>query len=139
MRTAIYVYGNRVSFELRDDIERIIQFVNPDRDAVLQVVDGAVTLDKGVYKLVTDEPAEIRVASGEVGDADVVVVTNNKDPWPDPPAKFSKTFSEVAPASLQRFFPTSGGVGSASRKSSKTTTKPKAGRAGKPGAKRASR
>jgi hypothetical protein len=35
----------------------------------------------------------------------VVVVSNDKDPWPDPPARFQSAFSDVSVEVLRAFLP----------------------------------
>lgn len=108
MRTALYVYGNKVSVELDAGID-IVSYVSPGKEAVVPGSDqGAATLTPGIYKVVNPGP-QIRLTKKYAGDVEIVVVTNDKDPWPDPPAKFRAAFSAVSLDTLRKFLPASGG------------------------------
>jgi hypothetical protein len=117
MRTGIYVYADRVDFLLRSDIAELHQFNGGAAASPVATSNGAVTLLRGVYKLVTARPAEIRMIDGAVGDSEIVIVVNDKDPWPDPPERLTKAFPAATTDALRDFLPESlAAFGTAQRK-----------------------
>jgi hypothetical protein len=129
MRIALYVYGNKVSFVLDSGID-IVRYVSPGKESVVAGSDqGEATLSPGLYKVVNPGP-EIGLTNKYIGDAEIVVVTDDKDPWPDPPAKFSNAFSSVSLDNLRKFLPASGG-GFVKRPRPGKSPKPGRGQTGK--------
>ncbi len=97
MRTGIYAYNTTTltiqaseSFDLIPFDSSIPIFRNLASPVKLEV-------QPGIYKVVTDTP--ITVTGGGID----VVVANNKDPWPDPPALVITTFN-VTSSTLDAFF-----------------------------------
>jgi hypothetical protein len=110
MRTAIYVYADHVDFVLRSDISELHQFNGGAATTPVTTSNGTVTLPRGIYKLVTAKPTEIRMTDGVIGDSEIVVVVNDKDPWPDPPERLTKGFPAATTAALRGFLPQSLGA-----------------------------
>jgi hypothetical protein len=110
MRTAIYVYADHVDFVLRSDISDVHQFNGGAATTAMAITNGSVTLPRGIYKLVTAKPTEIRMIDGAIGDSEIVVVVNDKDPWPDPPERLTKGFPAATTTALRSFLPQSLGA-----------------------------
>lgn len=106
MRTGIFVYADTVDYQLSPDIVAVVKYTGPGTSTTIPTNGGAITLTKGIYRLVTDRPSEIRMAAGISGNHEIKVLMENKDPWPDPPAAFFTAFPEVSIADLQAFLPT---------------------------------
>ena len=103
MRTAIYVYSATATFTIDQDIT-----VCPDMGNLVSQSGSQVTLAKGIYKTTSTELVPVGAS-----DHDIVVIANDKDPWPDPPARFWKTFPTMTQQQLGNFFPASFGAQSA--------------------------
>jgi hypothetical protein len=108
MRTAIYVYADDLNFQLRGDIDHVIKYALPT-STLVKTSQGSVTLSKGTYKIVLDKPSEIRLVDGTPGDVDIIVIANDKRPWPDPPQKL--VAMGVSKAALESFMTVASGVG----------------------------
>jgi hypothetical protein len=110
MRTAIYVYGPTTSTEFSMDVNAVItRFEGPTTESKVTNDNGKCMLARGIYKVVGDMP-NIGVPPGSSAEFDVIVVSNDKDPWPDPPAKFQSTFSGVSIEVLRGFLPMASGA-----------------------------
>jgi hypothetical protein len=96
MRTGIYVYAPTT---LTIQASEPVVLVSLDNRSI-SFGGGTVTtaVSPGIYKAVTD--FEITVTGSSI---DVVVVSKNKDPWPDPPLKVASAFN-VTTTHLTRFF-----------------------------------
>jgi hypothetical protein len=99
MRTAIYVYSETATFTIDQEITAC-----PNHGSVVSQNGSQVTLSKGVYK--TSSSLQPTAAS----DYDIVVVANDKDPWPDPPPRFWKEFPTMTSQQLSAFFPSAFGA-----------------------------
>lgn len=108
MRTAIYVYArdpeSQMQFALSSDAV-ISKYVNPTTESMVENDNGRCVLTAGIYKVVSGTPPSIQLLPGNLADYDVVAVTDDKDPWPDPPAMFRAMFSDVSLAILRAFLP----------------------------------
>lgn len=105
MRTGIFVYADTIDYVLSPEIPHVVKYTGPGSSTPIPTKGGTVTLTKGIYRLITDRPTEIRMADGISGDHEIVIITDNKDTWPDPPAALVTAFPEVSAADLQAFFP----------------------------------
>jgi hypothetical protein len=111
MRTAIYVYATSASateFSLNADAV-ITKFEGPTGESKVENDNGRCMLSPGIYKVVGDLPV-IRLPPGSIAEFDVVAISNDKDPWPDPPPKFQSTFSDVSLDVLRGFLPMASGA-----------------------------
>jgi hypothetical protein len=108
MRTAIYVYASnpaaQAQFSVSVDAE-VRKYETPTSESKVENENGTCVLGAGIYKVVCETPPAIALLPGNSADYDVVTVADDKDPWPDPPARFQTTFSDVSLAVLQTFFP----------------------------------
>ena len=82
----------------------ITKFESPSTESLVVNDNGRCMLSPGIYKVLGDLPV-IRLPAGSIAEFDVVAIGNDKDPWPDPPAKFQSTFSNVSLEILRGFFP----------------------------------
>jgi hypothetical protein len=110
MRTGIYVYADSVDFVLRSDIGLLHHFDGVAATSAIAISNGSITLARGIYKLISTKPTEIRMIDGTVGDSDIVMVVNDKDQWPDPPERLTKSFPGVTTTVLRDFLPASQGA-----------------------------
>lgn len=101
MRTAIYVYSATATFT----ISQITAC--PGAGTVVSQSGSQATVTNGVYK--TSSSLQPAAAS----DYDIVVIANDKDPWPDPPPRFWKAFPNMTSQQLCDFFPNALGAQSA--------------------------
>jgi hypothetical protein len=118
MRTAIYVYssspGAQVEFSVSSDAV-VSKYETPTSESKVVVNDnGKCTLTTGIYKVVSSTPVGIQSLPGNLVDYDVVAVTSDKDPWPEPPARFQALFSDVSTVILRAFLPAGSGAFGAS-------------------------
>src|SRR3954462_109738 len=96
MRTGIYVYATTT---LTIQASEAVTLTALDNNASLAVDEpGRASLAPGIYKAVTGE--RITVSGDHI---DVVVVPNNKDPWPDPPL-LAGTALSATKSNLDSFF-----------------------------------
>jgi hypothetical protein len=96
MRTGIYVYAPTT---LTIHASEPVVLVSLDNRSIAfggGTVSTAVS--PGIYKAVTDSAITVTGSS-----IDVVVVSQNKDPWPDPPLAAASAFN-VTTTYLKRFF-----------------------------------
>jgi len=108
MRTGIFVYADTVEYLLSPEISSLVKYNGPGSSSVIATKGGGtIKLTKGIYKLITDKPTELRMAGESTGESDVVVVMNDKDIWPDSPVIFMKAFPDVTTEDLREFFPAS--------------------------------
>jgi hypothetical protein len=105
MRTAIFVYADTIDYVLRPEISALIKYTGPGTSTVIPTKAGTITLTKGIYKLVTDQPSEIRPVGGLSENHGMMILPSNKDGYPDPPAAFFAAFPEVTTAELRAFLP----------------------------------
>jgi hypothetical protein len=96
MRTGIYVY---TSTKLTIQASEPVVLTSLDNRSI-SFGGGTVStaISPGIYKAVTD--SQIAVTGSSI---DVVIVPNNKDPWPDPPLAVVSAFN-VTQTSLNSFF-----------------------------------
>lgn len=91
MRTAIFVYAT-TTFECRSQ-QKIMVFRGGTLVDTITRGPAEFPLERGFYGIITDDPPEgaPRVAPlhavGGNPDGCQIVVTNDKDDWPDPPPK----------------------------------------------------
>lgn len=110
MRTAIYVYNPTTSTEFSVNVNAVVtRFESPTTESKVTNDNGKCMLTRGIYKVVGDMPS-IAVPPGSGADFDIIVVANDKDPWPDPPAKFQSTFAGVSLDVLRGFLPMASGA-----------------------------
>jgi hypothetical protein len=108
MRTAIYVYvpdpqtSAEFEFELSPDAV-VYRYEGPNSESAVLGNAGKWNLAKGIYRVTSQGPLVIKPS--QPVDFDVVAVVNDKDPWPDPPARFQATFTSVTAAILRDFLP----------------------------------
>jgi hypothetical protein len=108
MRTAIYVYAPnpQCSIELVVSNDAVVtRYATPTTETPIDKDGGTCVLSPGIYKVVSGDPPQVRRISGVSVGYDVVAVTNDKDPWPDPPARFLAAFSDVSVDVLRNFLP----------------------------------
>ena len=104
MRTGIYVYSSTATFTIDQPIT-----VCPIVGSVVSQSGSQVTLSKGVYKT----PSWVQPLG--TSDHDLVVVADDKDPWPDPPPRFWREVPDMPSQQLTSFFPQGfGGLSAAS-------------------------
>lgn len=118
MRTAIYVYSSNpeatVEFSVSADAV-VSRYETPTSESKVVVnAIGKCTLTTGIYKVVASSPPGVQPLPGNLVDYDVVAVTSDKDPWPEPPARFKEAFSDVSTVILQAFLPAGSGAFGAS-------------------------
>ena len=99
MRTAIYVYSETATFTIDQEIAAC-----PNAGSVVSQNGSQVTVTHGIYK--TSSSLQPAAAS----DYDIVVIANDKDPWPDPPPRFWKAFPTMTSQQLCGFFPSAFGA-----------------------------
>jgi len=100
MRTAIFVY--EPSSVIIGTNETGAELSSMDSGTVtLSYGNNARSLARGIYKIVSNEPIEIR---GETTDLDTVVTTNSKENDPVPPIRANALVSPIAPSTLHSFF-----------------------------------
>jgi len=99
MRTGIYVYSESAIFTINQEVVAL-----PNAGGTVTTNGSQVTLTTGVYKTASSE-----LQPTAASDYDIVVVGNDKDPWPDPPPRFWKAFTTTTSQQLSNFFPTSFG------------------------------
>lgn len=99
MRTGIYVYA---STTLTIQASEPIMLTSLDNRSI-SFAGGTVSTEvpAGIYKAVTN--AAIAVSSETGPRVDVVIIANNKDPWPDPPLAVVTAFN-VTTTNLNSFF-----------------------------------
>jgi hypothetical protein len=100
MRIAIYVYSDAATFGTQEF------FVHPSAGAVISQNEKETTLARGVYKC-----AKLPTG-GESGNFDIIVVANDKDPWPDPPGRLQSALPAMSLPQLRDFFPNALGLAS---------------------------
>jgi hypothetical protein len=108
MRTAIYVYSSNPSAKIEFSVSAdavVTRYETPTTETKVVNDNGKCVLTGGIYKVVCSAPPRIQLLPGNLVDYDVVAVTDDKDPWPDPPARFQTMFSDVSTAVLQAFLP----------------------------------
>jgi hypothetical protein len=101
MRTAIYVYST-TSFEVDHPIRS-----HPGAQTVL---DGKtnisnVTLQPGIYKIQTPGRVAPQITPSSGSTFELMMVINDKDTFPDPPARAVETFTGLTSKSIQEFLP----------------------------------
>jgi hypothetical protein len=113
MRTAIYVYDpdsvSPVEFGLSSDAV-IYRYEGPNSESPVVNDNGRCKLTRGIYKVMSTGP--LQISPDRSINYDLVAVVNDKDPWPDPPARFQETFASVSLTILREFLPAGkGGFG----------------------------
>jgi hypothetical protein len=107
MRTAIYVYGpsstSQVGFAMSADAA-VLRYVDAASETKADYQEARWMLSPGIYKVTSEGP--VTVTPDQPVDYDIVAVVNDKDPWPDPPARFVATFSGVGVSELRAFLNT---------------------------------
>lgn len=98
MRTGIYVHSTTaLTLASGDSTIEISKY--PDAGNPITVSTNPVTLDPGVYRILSSSPVDV-VGSGVGTVAEVVALSGDKDPWPIPPASVAqlvgRTQQEVA-------------------------------------------
>jgi hypothetical protein len=113
MRTAIYVYSSnpaaRIEFSVSADAV-VSRYETPTTESRVVNDNGRCVLSAGIYKVVCAAPPSIHLVPGNLCDYDVVAVSDDKDPWPDPPARFQTMFGEVSTTVLRAFLPVGSGA-----------------------------
>ncbi|HET7504069.1 MAG TPA: hypothetical protein VFK02_23775 [Kofleriaceae bacterium] len=103
MRTGIYVYENTtLTIEATEPVvltsldNRTISFGNTSAEP-----KQTMKVDRGIYRALTE--SKISVTSEDIVDIDMVIVADDKDPFPDASAKATQAFN-VQPSTLTSFF-----------------------------------
>jgi hypothetical protein len=108
MRTAIYVYASDptspIEFSISSDAV-LCKYETPTSETKVVNDNGRCTLTRGIYRVTCRTPPRVALAPGAVADYEIVNVVDDKDPWPDPPARFQATFSDVSLEVLRNFLP----------------------------------
>jgi hypothetical protein len=100
MRTAIFVY--ELSSVIIGTTETGAELSSLDTGSVtLSYGNNARSLARGIYKVVSNEPIEIR---GETSELDLVVTTQNKENGPTPPIRAAALVDPIGASTLQAFF-----------------------------------
>jgi hypothetical protein len=100
MRTAIYVYST-TSFSVDHPIK--------SHSRAQTKLDGKttisnVTLQPGIYKIHTRGHVAPQITPSSGSTFAVLMVINDKDPFPDPPAQAVATFTTVTSSDHREFF-----------------------------------
>lgn len=118
MRTAIYVYSSNPDAALEFSVSSdavVSKYETPTSESKVAInSEGKYSLKTGIYKVVASSPPGVLPLAGNLIDYDVVAVTSDKDPWPEPPARFQAVFSGVSTATLRAFLPAGSGAFGAS-------------------------
>lgn len=104
MRVGIYVYSP-TTVTLSHAAEAV-KYVPGGEPRTAMPLSGQAQLAPGIYRIVTDQPLRVTPTDG----AEVVVLEDPKDPWPDPKTqlhatRFTAAFPAVNHTELQNFFP----------------------------------
>jgi hypothetical protein len=101
MRTGIYVYASTTLTVTASESVTLTELNTTHSVAV--DASGRAAVAAGVYKVLTSKCIGVSCESSV--DLDIVVVTNNKDPFPVPPLR-AKTLLGVSDTSIGSFFNT---------------------------------